>query len=357
MRTGELEQARTMLEELEAEAAARGDENSRVMVLWPLSMLEWMAGRWQRSLEYSEAASELGAQHIHGRVWMGRMKALIEADLGLVDRARASAEEAIAFARAESNEFAMISAFGVLGRIELALGDLDAAAGFLRELPSRLLAGGLTDPTIPVWADSIETLITIGELGLARSYLEELERHSKTLGSPLGIACVERYGGLLSAADGDLEGGLTTLERSLAKPERVPPLEQGRTLLALGTLRRRALRRTGSREALSEATAIFEQLGASLWLKRANTELTRVSGRRGGGDDLTETERRVAAMAAEGLSNKQIAAELFMGVSTVEAHLSHVYRKLGIRSRAGLGSRLGTSVDTVAKPVDEAAQS
>jgi DNA-binding NarL/FixJ family response regulator len=64
----------------------------------------------------------------------------------------------------------------------------------------------------------------------------------------------------------------------------------------------------------------------------------------------------VARLAAAGRSNKEIATELFMGVSTVEAHLSHVYRKLGIRSRAGLGSRLPTVVEAVGKPVDEAAQ-
>jgi DNA-binding NarL/FixJ family response regulator len=65
----------------------------------------------------------------------------------------------------------------------------------------------------------------------------------------------------------------------------------------------------------------------------------------------------VAELAAAGRSNKEIAAEVFMGVSTVEAHLSHAYRKLGIRSRAGLGARLGTAVVARAKPVDEAAQS
>jgi DNA-binding CsgD family transcriptional regulator len=357
MRRGEIESARLTLEELEARAAARGDEHSRVMVLWPLSMLEWLAGRWQRSLEHAVAANELYAGHIHGRVWVGRMKALIEADLGLVDQARATAEEALAFAQAESNELAMISTLAVLGRLELALGDPDAAAGHLRELPGRLLAGGLNDPNFPVWADAIEALITIGELEVARSYLEPFERYSKTIGSPFGIAGVERCRGLLAAANGDLAAGLTVLECSLAELEQIPPLERGRTLLVLGVLRRRASLKKPSRTALEEAAATFEQLGARLWLERATAELGRVSGRRGGGDDLTATERRVAAMAAEGLSNKQIASELFMGVSTVEAHLSRVYRKLGIRSRAGLGTWATTATDAVANPVEGAPQS
>jgi DNA-binding CsgD family transcriptional regulator len=113
--------------------------------------------------------------------------------------------------------------------------------------------------------------------------------------------------------------------------------------------RRQAQQRRAAREALEQALAIFEQLGARLWADKARAELKRISGRQPASDDLTETERQVAALAAQGRSNKEIASELFMGISTVEAHLSHVYRKLGIRSRAGLASRL-------AVPRDEAAQ-
>jgi DNA-binding CsgD family transcriptional regulator len=281
------------------------------------------------------------------------MKALIEADLGLLDDARASAQEGLAFARAQSNEFARISSLATLGRIELSLGHVDAAAGYLRDLPERLMAGGLTDPTFPLWADAIETLVAVGEFDVARSYLEPFARYSRMLGSPLGIAGVERCSGLLAAARGDLGNGLTMLERSLAEPEWLPPLEHARTLLALGRLRRQALQKKAGRDALEQALAIFDQLGAVLWADRARTELARISGRRSAGDELTETEARVAELAAAGRSNKEIAAGLYMGVSTVEAHLSHVYRKLGIRSRAALGAHF----QAAAKPMDGTPQS
>ena len=74
----------------------------------------------------------------------------------------------------------------------------------------------------------------------------------------------------------------------------------------------------------------------------------RISGRQPARDELTETERRVVELAAQGRTNKEIAAELFMGVSTVEAHLSHVYRKLGIRSRTELAGRISTARDETA---------
>ena len=121
-------------------------------------------------------------------------------------------------------------------------------------------------------------------------------------------------------------------------------------------MRRQAQRRRAAREALEQALAIFEQLGAPLWAEKARAELRRISGRRAASDELTETERRVAELAAQGRTNKEIAAELFMGVSTVEAHLSHVYRKLGVRSRTELAARLPFPGDAASIPVDEAAQ-
>jgi DNA-binding CsgD family transcriptional regulator len=153
---------------------------------------------------------------------------------------------------------------------------------------------------------------------------------------------------LLLAADGELESSFVAFEAALGELDGLPyPLEHGRTLLCLGMVRCQAGQKKAAREALEQALAIFDELGARLWAEKARRELRRVSGRQAASDELTETERRVAELAARGRSNKEIAAELFMGVSTVEMHLSRVYRKLGVR-RAGLAARLAT--------VDEAAE-
>jgi DNA-binding CsgD family transcriptional regulator len=91
---------------------------------------------------------------------------------------------------------------------------------------------------------------------------------------------------------------------------------------------------------LREALETFVRLGAPLWANRVNAELARLGNPVGDGAGLTAAEQRIAQHAAAGLSNKQIAAELFIAPKTVEMNLSSVYRKLGIRSRAGLSAAL-----------------
>ena len=135
---------------------------------------------------------------------------------------------------------------------------------------------------------------------------------------------------LLVAAEGDPASAFATLGALLADTEPFP-LERGRTLLCLGVVRRQAQQKKAAREALEQALAIFEELGARLWAEKARARARRISGRAAASEELTETELRVADLAAQGRSNKEIAAELYMGVSTVETHLSRVYRKLGIR--------------------------
>jgi DNA-binding NarL/FixJ family response regulator len=128
---------------------------------------------------------------------------------------------------------------------------------------------------------------------------------------------------------------------ALAEHEQLElPLERGRTLLAQGVALRRARQKRSSREALEEAKATFDALGARLWAERARSELSRIGGRAPSGGGLTPTEQRVAELAATGKANKEIAAALSVTVRTVETHLTKIYEKLGIRARAELARRL-----------------
>jgi DNA-binding NarL/FixJ family response regulator len=101
------------------------------------------------------------------------------------------------------------------------------------------------------------------------------------------------------------------------------------------------IRRDGrnARATLEDALEIFERIGARIWADRARAELGRLGGRAPSGDELTPTERRVAELVAEGRTNKDVAAALFVTVRTVESNLTRVYSKLGVRSRTELAAR------------------
>jgi len=118
------------------------------------------------------------------------------------------------------------------------------------------------------------------------------------------------------------------------------PFERGRTLLVLGSVHRRATRKRAAREALTEPLQVFEHLGAVLWADKARVELGSIGGRAATAGELTPMENRVAHLAAAGRTNREIAETLFLSVRTVETHLTHVYRKLGVRSRTELALAL-----------------
>ncbi|HXV56537.1 MAG TPA: helix-turn-helix transcriptional regulator, partial [Gaiellaceae bacterium] len=117
--------------------------------------------------------------------------------------------------------------------------------------------------------------------------------------------------------------------------------DHARTLLALGRAQRRFRKWGAARATLEAAARAFEALGSPGWIDAARAELQRVGARKPAPPgELTPTERRVAELAAQGLANKEIATALVVTVSTVEFHLSNVYAKLGVRSRAALAGRL-----------------
>ncbi len=220
------------------------------------------------------------------------------------------------------------------------LGNGPAAADLLRDLPARLLAIGSDDPTAILWPDTIEALVEAGEpapaQGVFAQWLATRQpagravdgRHHSPLQRPARRCRQRRRIGASAAFD----------ESLAALDGYTYPLERARTLLCLGTVLRQANKRCRcAGQPSKQALAIFDELGGVLWAEKARAELARISGRRPPSETLTETEHQVATLAGQGQSNKEIATSLHMGVSTVEAHLSSVYRKLDVR-RAGLAS-------------------
>ncbi len=120
------------------------------------------------------------------------------------------------------------------------------------------------------------------------------------------------------------------------------PLDRGRTLLALGVAQRRMKRRREARTTLEAALEVFDRIGAALWAERARGELKRISGRAATPGALTPAEERIAALVAQGKTNKEVAAALFLSDRTVEGHLAHIFGKLGIRHRTELAGAFQT---------------
>jgi DNA-binding CsgD family transcriptional regulator len=338
------DEARSLFHDALASALAVGDQVARQAVLLHLSELEYRAGHWtaaaQLADEIVEAAEQFGMAFQGGAALYPR--ALIDSCLGRIEEARAGASDGLASSRAIHDEVFGAQNASVLGFLELSLGNAAAADGYLRPVADRLEELGWGEPSVyRVLPNAIEALVALGELSEARRLLRVLEERGRGARSRWAECCAGRCHGLVLAAEGDLEGAQEALETALRVHRRVPvPFEHARTLLVLGICQRRAKQKAAARRSIQQALDIFQELGARLWAERAQVELGRIGGRVASPLELTETERRVASLVAEGLSNREVADRLFVSVRTVEGHLSGAYRKLGVRSRTELAREL-----------------
>jgi DNA-binding CsgD family transcriptional regulator len=343
--TDEPDTAGEILRGLHREAGMRGDESAAPVLLAYIALADYLLGRWREAARLAGEAFELGlqtGQRPHQALGLSE-RALVRASLGQDAEARADAAEALELAGERSMAVATIHSAWALGLLELSLDRPGETARLLAPLRERLLAGGVGEPgAIRFLADEIEALLALGRVDVAEPLLAWLEARGEALGRASALAAACRCRGLLDAAQGRHGAALAGFKRALSVHDRLPmPFERARTLLAFGTTLRRAKQRSASRDALAQAAAGFEQLGAAHWMERARNEMSRIGGRRPVGTALTPTERRVAELASQGRSNKEIAAALFVTPKTVDTQLSRIYRKLGVHSRTALAHRLG----------------
>ena len=192
---------------------------------------------------------------------------------------------------------------------------------------------------------SAEGLRRLDRNDAARALADEELALARRWGDPIAIGACLRVLGLVeggTAGIGSLREAVEVLAGSEAR------LGHARALVDLGAALRRANRRTEARGRLREGVDLARRVGAFGLVERANDEIAASGGRRRkvvqtGLDALTASERRVAQLAADGMSNKEIAQALFVTIKTVEVHLSRAYRKLEISSRAQLDNALLTS--------------
>jgi len=232
------------------------------------------------------------------------------------------------------------------GRLRLERGELDQAAEDFAHLGVDLeglpLGPGLIAAASPYAA---RALVAVGESAKARELTGEIEVHARRWGAPAAVAAALR--GVAAAKEED--EGVELLEEAVATlGDSQWRLHRAHTLVDLGAALRRSERGAEAREPLREGLHFARQCGAIRLARLAHHELEASGGtvRRYtpiGVESLTPSERRVAELAASGMTNRQIAQSLFVTVKTVEAHLSAAYDKLDISSRRQLAGALAGS--------------
>jgi DNA-binding CsgD family transcriptional regulator len=321
----------------------RGDDASLPHLLAHLSELECWAGNWDAAAEYAREGCAVASESHQQAMLPAPMcsLALVRAHQGEVEEARGLAAEALARAEKSGNIPLMSSVLAVLGFIATSLGDYPAAHAHLDRL-ARLAAGaGLNQPSVVKFVpDEIEALAALGEIGLAGALLRRLHARGQALGRPWALAAAARCRAHLAGMAGDHDGARAACAQALAEHERLPmPFELGRTLLTKGITERRARRKSAAGESFGRALAIFERLGAPLWAAKARRELSATAARPIA-SGLTQTQHRVATLIAQGQTNREIAAAMFITVNTVQTHVRHIFQKLGVRSRTELAAVL-----------------
>jgi len=335
--SAELDQARSLLAEIRDVLVARNNPDEEAWALWQLAFIEWRAGNWEEADRHAAGGLELLTQLDRVMPPDEFPAAIIAAHRGRVHDARARAQGAIARAEAAGIRIAESGHSWVLGFVELSLGHVEAALAHLRRSYEIRNVFMLEPAQRLELGDFLEALVTVGELEEADDVLATWDDRAATLDRAWALAILARCRGLLLAARGDLDGAFASFEHALAEHARsTDPFHHARTLLALGRTQRRAKKRAAARTTLEDALTRFETLGAPLWAEQTRAELTRIGGRSPSNGELTEAESRIAMLVAEGRTNREVAAALFLTVHSVETTLTRVYRKLEVRSRAEL---------------------
>ena len=351
---GHLDASRDVLQQELAGFEERGRYLVRDELLCYLAEVECRAGNWDVAAGHAEEAYEIDVES--GR-FLGRghtlfPKALIEAHRGEVDAARTDAEEGLRLCM-QNEDLLDASCHGaVLGFLELSLSEHAAAMERLEPVLGFLAAMGSAEPGIILCVpDAIEALVAMGELERADEILAAHAAKGRALDRPWALATAARCRGLLAAARGDRPASMAAFEEAMEHHVRLEmPFEFGRSLLALGEAQRRFKQRRAAGGSLRAALETFERLGAPLWAEKARADLARIGSQAAEPGALTPTEQRVAELVAEGRTNREVADALFVSVKTVEANLSRIFQKLGIRSRRQLRGRATLVADPDESP-------
>lgn len=346
---GELDLAHAEFTRLRRRCVDQGDDGDLMFVAFHAALNEIWRGDLTEAALIIENSVEL-AQQLGGDVSLSvslSARAVLAAYAGRVDEARADAAAARAASLRSGSARLGEWPTNAVGFLEVSVGNYGAALAALEPMSTRFKAAPNATEMITAWSapDVVEAMVNLGQHDSAEPLVAMLEHNGRRVDRPWMLATGARCRAMVLAARGDVAAAVPVARQAMVEHERLPmPFERARTQLVLGKLLRRKRLKDAGAAVLREALDTFEQLGTPLWADRVRAELGRANIGPRASAVLTPSEQRVAELAATGMTNRNIAAQLFISPKTVEANLSRVYNKLGIHSRAELGrhmSRLG----------------
>ena len=342
---GEIHAARATLTQLLATADERGEASSYTLQRLHLCELELRAGAWASASRLLDEWAEPGERGLMFWPMYDRCRALLAVGVGRLEEAREWGARARVRAEATGVRWDALEVTRAEGVAHLLAREPAEAAVALRSVWEHTERVGVENPAVfPAAPDLVEALAELGELDEASTVTARLRELAERQGHPWAGAAAERCAATVELARGFDERAVAALEEAEQDLTRLGlAFDAGRVLLALGRAQRRSRRWGDARRTLGRAATAFDGIGSVGWAEAARSELARTGSRRPASrGTLTPTERRVAELAAEGLTNKEIARTLVVSVGTVEFHLSNVYRKLEVRSRGRLAARLAS---------------
>jgi DNA-binding CsgD family transcriptional regulator len=305
-----------------------------------LSEVELWADDWPAARRHAVAAVEAALETGAAAPEMAlRAVALVDACEGSLDSAQATATDGI-YRTERDAEGALAAAWlQVTALVAASRGDAAGVEEATARAWRHLRQVGYVEPLrLDPSPERIEALAVLGRLDEAAAELSALETRNRRLPKPWAVAAIARGRARIALAGDDAQAALAaTAMVASGGPPGWSRFDVARVLLVRGEALRHLRARRDADEALGRAHAIFRDLGASVWAQRASADQARLGLTRSSTLALTPTEARVARLAGDGLSTRDVAEEMGISPRTVETHLASLYGKLGVTSRAELG--------------------
>jgi DNA-binding CsgD family transcriptional regulator len=323
-------------------AAAR-DASAVSALIYPLAArahLDFRLGRWAAARAGAAESVELAQETGQLPLLSHSLAALAhtEAAMGHEDDCRRHVAEGLALVARYQGDATGTYLNAAIGLLELGLGRIPEAITVLEETQRTADRLGMQPSVVMCAPDLIEAYARTGRRDEAQARLDVFDARGLKTGSRWAQAAAARLRALLAPDD----AMRARFDAALALHDGLPmPFERARTLLCLGERLRRARQRADAREPLKEALETFERLGARGWAERTRTELHATGEQQSrraetAAEQLTPHELQIAVLVAQGMTNREAAAALFLSPKTIEYHLGQIYRKLDVRGRAQL---------------------